>query len=55
MSYFVQQHLLHRIHICTLDKVFGEGDSLLGVVTEPRPSNRAVKTEGVVHQTVLLK
>ena len=55
MSYFVQQHLLHGVHICSLNKVLRERNSLFGVVTESRPANRSVKAEGVIHQTVLLK
>ena len=55
MSYFVQQHLLHGVHICSLNKVLRERNSLFGVIAKSRPANRTVKAEGVVHQTVLLK
>ena len=55
MSYFVQQHLLHGVHICALNKVLRERNSLFGVIAKSRPANGSVKTEGVIHQTVLLK
>ena len=55
MRYFVQQHLLYGVHICALNKVLRERNSLFGVIAKSRPANRTVKAEGVIHQTVLLK